>query len=470
MENENRRNMKRFTGSSGSTSFFLSINATKMEAYIQILGSGQELVIDDIVSAVKEMGITRGVSRKIVEFILSGKHGKDPILFAKGVPAQTGEDGWFEFFFRTNLEKKPKILEDGSVDYLNVEWFEVVEEGQKLVEYHPAGEGVVGVNVFGEELPAKKGRDKPPIKGKGFTMSDDKLFYYAEMGGRIEFKNNRMEVMRLLVIDELSLVTGNLDFDGSVQVKGNVGSGVTLRATEDIVIDGFVESANVICGGSIMFRLGMNASGEGFVKAKEYIAGKFFEAVSVECGGEIQADYFLNCTLLSREQIIVSGKLGSIAGGSAYAMLGFVARNAGNRIGLSTHLRVGANNDIILEQMEIEEKLKLTAKEVEKLKNAKDELELQLGREECQHSEKYKKISGLYDERDKLLLDLYVKSDDIAAYIAKLKKAQIIVYNTLYEGVTCEINNQKYVPEQLKNAIIKMVENKIAVFENRAAK
>ena len=83
---------------------------------------------------------------------------------------------------------------------------------------------------------------------------------------------------------------------------------------------------------------------------------------------------------------------------------------------------------------------------------------------------KNKKISGLYDERDKLLLDLYVKSDDIAAYIAKLKKAQIIVYNTLYEGVTCEINNQKYVPEQLKNAIIKMVENKIAVFENRAAK
>ena len=163
----------KYTGASGNAFFYISFANGNMEAYIQIFGRGTDLTLEDIVNGVKASGITRGVSRKVVDAILAGKHGKDPVLFAKGLEPQTGKDGWFEFFFRTDLEKRPKELEDGSVDYQNVEWFEVVEEDQKIVEYHFAEDGIDGYNVMGDVIPAKRGKDLPPLHGKNFRISDD---------------------------------------------------------------------------------------------------------------------------------------------------------------------------------------------------------------------------------------------------------------------------------------------------------
>lgn len=467
---EELKNRKRYMGKSGVTSFTITVTDDYMEAYIDIVGSGADLVLEDIVSAVKDMGITKGVSRKVVDNILAGKHGTDSILFAKGTRAQNGADGWFEFFFRKEIEKKPKILEDGSVDYQNVDWFEEVTKGQKIVEYHPAQDGVDGKNILGKTLPAKKGRDRQQIVGKGFTLSEDKCCYYANMGGRIEYNDNRIEISRLFTVNELSLATGNLEFDGSVLVRGNIGGGTVLRATEDIVIEGFVESAEIECGGSIMFKKGMNASSEdsdkGSVKAGEYVAGKFFEAVDIQCEGEIQADYFLNCHLFARKTVLVSGKKGNIAGGSAYAMEGFVTRNVGNRVGLKTYLKVGVNEQVLRKQLELSDNIKATVKNVDKLKLARNELETQLGKDVCLASEKYNGIVKVLDREEALLEDLYKKSENIDGYISKLRTAQIVVNNTLFDGVTCEINNQKYTASEVKNVTVKMTGNRIVVYHN----
>lgn len=45
-----------------------------------------------------------------------------------------------------------------------------------------------------------------------------------------------------------------------------------VRATGDIVIDGFVESAVIESGGNIVLRNGVNASNQGLIYAKEKIA------------------------------------------------------------------------------------------------------------------------------------------------------------------------------------------------------
>ena len=460
----------RHMGEAATTSFSISTSSDRMKGYIQIFGKGTELTMDDIVAGVKEAGFTRGVSRKVVETILEGKHGKEPVLFARGVEPQDGEDGWYEFFFRTELEKKPIELEDGSVDYQNVEWFEVVEENQKLVEYHPAGDGTPGFNIFGEKIPAKKGKDLQPIKGNEIKISDDNRFYYANMGGRIIYDDMKIEITRLFIIEELTLATGNLEFDGSVLVKGNIGCDTSLKATEDIVIDGFVEAAEVVCGGSVMFRQGMNASGEGTVKAGSYVAGKFFEAVNIECEGEIQADYFLNCNLLAKEKITVSGKKGSIAGGNAYAMQGFIARNVGNRVGLATYLRVGINDKVLREQVELEDDVKNTAKSIQQLKHARNEFETQFSVEECLQLEKYNKIVAVLESQEERFEQLERESEDMAEYMTRLRKAQIVVNNTLFEGVTCELNNQKIVPSMVNNVTVKMVGSRIAIYENTLSK
>ena len=98
-----------------------------------------------------------GILEEAIDQIVNNPAGCKDVVVARGVAPENGENGWFEFFFRTNVEKKPKVLEDGSVDYRDLDWFETVEKGQKLALYHGATAGVDGINVFGEPLKAVNG-------------------------------------------------------------------------------------------------------------------------------------------------------------------------------------------------------------------------------------------------------------------------------------------------------------------------
>ena len=70
-----------------------------------------------------------------------------------------GKDGRYEFFFRTEVSKKPVILEDGTVDYKNIDWMESVKKNQKIAYYHEAEEGKAGRTVTGKEIPSRKGKN-----------------------------------------------------------------------------------------------------------------------------------------------------------------------------------------------------------------------------------------------------------------------------------------------------------------------
>lgn len=58
-------------------------------------------------------------------------------------------------------------------------------------------------------------------------------------------------------------------------------------------------------------------------------------------------------------------------------MLGFVTRNVGNRIGLKTFLRVGVNEDVLREQVDVENEIKQTVGDVNKFKYLRNEMESQ---------------------------------------------------------------------------------------------
>lgn len=76
------------------------------------------------------------------------------------------KDGFFTYFFKTELPKVPKIKTDGSVDYQNIDFFEIVKEGQKLAEYTPSTTGYYGYTVTGKMTAPKRGKNLPQLVGK----------------------------------------------------------------------------------------------------------------------------------------------------------------------------------------------------------------------------------------------------------------------------------------------------------------
>lgn len=128
-------------------------------AYADLCGETEENLRVEILKALRSRGITYGICYDAIDRMAAGEGPRGHIRVAAGSMPEDGRDGYYEYFFRTHVARTPKTMEDGYVDYRNVEWFEWVENGQKLACYHSATSGKKGMTVTGREIPARKGRE-----------------------------------------------------------------------------------------------------------------------------------------------------------------------------------------------------------------------------------------------------------------------------------------------------------------------
>ena len=85
-----------------------------------------------------EAGVTSGLQEETIQQLANGLLYDQWVVVAKGTPCVNGEDGWYEYAFHRETDHKPKILEDGSVDYSQYGNIPSVKEGDVIAVYHPA--------------------------------------------------------------------------------------------------------------------------------------------------------------------------------------------------------------------------------------------------------------------------------------------------------------------------------------------
>lgn len=444
----------------------ISISDDEMEAYLIITEEGNNYDEQKLMKALSQCGVRYGILQNVIEDLVKGVKMKSPFVIARGTEPAKGKDGWYEFFFKTEEERAPKLLEDGSVDYKNTEWFEMVESGQKIAYYHEATRGKNGISVLGRSIPAKKGKEKGMLSGKGFTLLSDKKTYLAAETGVVDLKGDHLEISKLLVLENVTMASGKVDFDGSVYIKGNVGDGTHVKATGDIMIDGFVEAANIESGGTIVLRQGVNASSKGVIRAEGDINGRFFEAVTVYANGNIQANYCMNSELHAEEKIMITGVTGTFVGGKACAAQGFQAYNVGNSVGLPTYLNLGVNEKISKKYGAIQGELEEVHKELSILRNAYSDFRSKYAAEIRNTMPMYLKIENAIFTKEKQLDKLEFAKFKLEEKMRGMESAKAVIQGNLYEGVLVEINGIKWNARGLRNVTIRKGKNQIAVYTN----
>jgi uncharacterized protein (DUF342 family) len=450
----------------------VSISEDEMEAHIKLEKTGYKFSEAAIINTLRICGIKAGIITEALKMAVETFNNnavsqvKEPILIAKGVAPKDGEDGWYEFFFKSQNEFSPEMELDGSVDYNNTKWFDMVKKGEKIAYYHEAGIGVDGYTVSGKVLPAKKGREKSLLTGKGFMLMPDKKTYLAIDDGKIDRNNNNIEISRMLVLDDMTTATGKVEFDGSVYIRGNVGSGANLKATEDIIVDGFVESANMESGGSIVLRMGANACGNGSIRAEKNVTGKFFESVDVYAGGDIHANCCMNANLYAEGKVIISGTSGTLVGGTTCAGKGLNAYNVGNHVGLPTHIRIGASDKQLKMRLIMAAQIKDARKELIFLQNAYNDFRGKYPPEIRNTMEMYLKLESAIFTKETQIKELTEENTAIEKCIKDRENVKAVINGNLYEEVTIETDGTKWHAKKLKNVTVKRVNDKISVYSN----
>lgn len=295
-----------------------------------------------ILAVLKTNGISYGIQEDKINQMIEQHIYDQEVLIAEGQTPEDGVDGYYEYKFDMNFSKKPKLKPDGSVDYWSIKMVEIVTEGQVIAEYHKSVQGKDGVDLRGKPILARRGRDLVPLRGKGFERSEDGLTYTSMMDGKIEMNGERIIILPVYEINgDADLSVGNIDFRGDVIIHGAVCSGLTVKATGTVTVDGIVEGANIEAGKDIVLRSGVMGASRATIIANGNISAKFFEYTRVHANGMIQADVFLNCQVSCGESILLNGKKASIIGGEVGAIESIEVDTLGSEGEVRTHVKIG---------------------------------------------------------------------------------------------------------------------------------
>lgn len=439
--------------------FSISIeeNGNKAYAYIPWI-TGNVVTKEDIYEDLERREIVFGIKHEAISYLIDKRRYNERILIAEGIPAVKGDDGWFEWFVRLDLPRIPAPLPDGGVDYVNIEAFEMVDEGEKIAFYHRAKEGSSGKNVYGETIHAEGGTEKKALRGVGFQIEPDGVTYVSKMNGKFEFTGGRILITNMLVVrEDVTAVTGKLEVDGSVYVIGSIYSGGYIKATGDIIIEHNVETGRLIAGGNVMIKKGSCSKNDCFIDAGGEVSGSFFEAANINAGGNVKANYIMNSVINTMGRVTVSGSKGMLLGGKISAVRGVDTYNLGNRLHLKTVLDIGRNDLYVKEHAAYEKK---RDKILEDMKALEEEWEKILQMEEVGRAvpeEIQRRIHAAMEVQGQRLAELDGEDSKLTNLTGQAAKEPVIVRGRAYEGSVVVLNGIKYtLTSEVRRVVFKL--------------
>jgi uncharacterized protein (DUF342 family) len=344
---------------------------------------GASVTADQIQTALKSAGVVSGILTAEIEAAVAEGFAADRVVARAQAPID-GEDATFVSLLPEQEERRPHADEDGIIDLRDLGQIPSVHAGEPLMRRVPATAGTDGYDVTGRVVKAKPGKTATfshQIKGAKFDPVDLNLLC-AAIAGRPIVSGTGVSVEAVLARPQVDITTGNVDFDGSVNVQGNVSSGMRIRASGDVFIGGSVGAAQITAGGIVVVKGGVigggeaDSSGEGraVIRCQGSFQGSFLEYAQIESSSEILVnDHCMYCTLTAGTRVIVGAqgsKTGHIRGGTVSAPTLVKAVTFGSPMGVKTTIRVGLDAPRKARMLEIEKEIKADEKKEADLKQA----------------------------------------------------------------------------------------------------
>ena len=448
----------------------IEISKDRMEAFVTFkepVNEGSKLGEEGIIKALEDAGIV-DFNIEVVQSLAKNKVYDRKYAIAKGKPPVNGADGYLQYHFNNeNLRPKPKILDDGSVDFRDLGLLRLCERGDVLVTSVPPRDGTDGKDVAGNVIDFVKGRNPQPIPlGKGTYVSEDGLHLIADISGQLVIQHGKIHINPCLEIrGNVDNSTGNIDFNGQVVISGNVLTGFTVKAQGNIEIYGVCEGATLTTDGDIVIGRGAQGMEKAKLSAGGNVTAKFIEGCNVSADGNITADSILNSTVSSGGDVILSGKRGLLTGGKLIAGNKLVAKTIGSPMGTTTIIEVGNKPTAILEIKDLKDEYEKLRKEFEKVDQAVNLLTVQSKRGTLTDDKKqlFMKMLNAKKTYRERLNNLQFKIDDLNQSVTS-NMGTVSASNVIQPGVRVTIgNSQLTVRDKMSHCTLRNNGEKIAL-------
>ncbi len=430
--------------------FTIEVSRDKLEAFVKFIEPTKKATpatIEDVLEKLSAIGIVHGIERVLLPDILENKKYGTPYVVARGTPPVNGTDGYTKYNFDKSAgTAKPKLLEDGSVDFKQLELVKICKENEVLAFLVPPVDGKDGTDVYGNPIAFRKGKPAVPFAaGKNVSLSEDGLTLRASLSGQIIAEGSRISVSPVLEVKEnVDNSTGDIDFTGSVIVYGNVLTGFKVISAGNIEIKGVVEGAYIKAGSHVFLGSGVKGGDKAEIIAGGDINGKYIENCNLEAGRNINADSIIHSNVKCGGELMLSGRKGMLVGGKIIVGSKVSARTIGSMMATVTEIEVGHSVDTVEEYRQLTETYNKTSKDYEQIGNIVDTLgaiskkgELTEDRKayliKCLHTKNMlaKKLQEIQARLDELLPDLQEQRGEVRAQETIHSGVKVIIGNAM---------------------------------------
>lgn len=239
-------------------------------------------------------------------------------------------------------------------DHHQVSRFANVDRGDVLCTLGDPGPGADGADLFGRTLPAPPGAAAPIRAGEHVRLSEDGRSLLADENGTMRVKDGVLSVHSVhRVRGDVNFQVGNIDFNGVVEVDGNILDDFRVRTSADLLVGGNIEGADIDVGRDLRVRHGITGHEKGRIRVRGNVEAKYLNGANLIVDGDVVVRVqILNSTVVSRGRIMV--EQGGIVGGITAALVGVRCQVMGSEMGIRTEVVAGVDRvgSVLLEEIE----------------------------------------------------------------------------------------------------------------------
>ncbi|MGN0375685.1 MAG: DUF342 domain-containing protein [Butyrivibrio sp.] len=397
----------------------------------------------EIMTDLSHMMVKFGIKADTITRITEEKRYLETVILAEGTQPVNGRDAEIKYYFSTEHATKPKLNEDGTVDFHQLDMISCVKEGDVVAEIIPEDKGTAGMNIYGTTIMPRKVARKVFRYGRNLQVSEDGRKLITLVTGHITLEGEKVFVSTDYEVPaDVNTGTGDINFDGNVKVYGNVLAGFSVKASGNVIVNGVVESATIIAGGDIILQRGILGANKGILEAGGNITANFIESATVKAGGDIDVNSILHSNVNARGIIEVHGKKGSVTGGVVRAGSRITSKIIGSEMGTNTIVSVGTDPEMLSCMNELKNKILSTRQDKDKVMQIivrlkkKLEMDGKLSKEQLELLQTSIKTANKLDEEQEEARNEYRK---MSGMVCEDSDARIQVVGSIYPGCKIEI-------------------------------
>ena len=105
-----------------------------------------------------------------------------------------------------------------------------LKKGEVLARLYPEDPGENGTTIYGEIVKPREVKRKHLEFGRNITLSPDRLQITSDVNGHVALVQDKVFVSDVLEVENVDTSTGDIEYEGSVLVNGNVLTNFSIKA------------------------------------------------------------------------------------------------------------------------------------------------------------------------------------------------------------------------------------------------